>query len=107
MDDMNGALTKEIAQEYLRDVDPMWKAFWLHMHLVAKNLEEFGDGLATISDDVFAYHVSGQKNDLAKWVQEVIGDAVLARDLHNVENKEKAAKIVHARVAELKKAAAS
>ena len=98
-------VTKEIAREYLRDVDPMWKAFWLHMHLVAKNLEEFGDGLAAITDDVFAYHVSGQKNDLSKWVHEVIGDAVLARDLMGVTTKEQAAAVVRARVAELKKAA--
>jgi hypothetical protein len=101
------SVSKEIAIEYLRDVDPMWKAFWFHMHLVAKNLEEFAEGLDAISDDVFAYHVSGQKNDLAKWVQEVIGDAVLARDLTQVTAKEQASKIVHDRVKALRKAAGS
>lgn len=98
-------VAKEIAQEYLRDIDPMWKAFWLHMHLVAKNLEEFSAGLATISDEVFAYHLGGEKNDFAKWTREVIGDAVLARDLQDVKTKEDAARIVAERVAELKKAA--
>ncbi|MDD5251989.1 MAG: hypothetical protein PHT12_05135 [Patescibacteria group bacterium] len=97
-------VSAEIAREYLRDVEPMWKAFWFHMHLVAKNLPEFADGLAQISDDVFAYHASGQKNDLAAWVQEVIGDAVLARQLRSARNKEESAKLAAERVVELKRA---
>jgi hypothetical protein len=100
-------VTKETAALYLRDIEPMWKAFWLHMHLVAKNLEEFASGLGQISDDVFAYHVSGQKNDLAKWVQEVVGDAMLAQRLAGVGSKEDAAAIVGERVAELRAIAGS
>jgi len=99
------AISAEVAREYLRDVEPMWKAFWFHMHLVAKNLEEFAEGLGGISDEVFRYHTSGQKNDLARWVQEVIGDSVLARELSSVVSKEEAAEIVRTRVAALKRAA--
>jgi hypothetical protein len=89
----------ETARTYLKD--PMWRAFWFHMHLVAKNLREFADGLALVSDDVFAYHVSGQKNDLARWVQEVVGDSELALTLARVKTKEEAATAAKARVAEL------
>jgi hypothetical protein len=96
----------DIAKVYLRDVQPMWKAFWFHMHLVAKNLDEFADGLTQITDEVFAYHVSGQKNDLAKWVQEVIGDAVLAQWLTGVTTKEEAAAAAARRVVGLKEALA-
>lgn len=92
----------DAATVYLQDVDPMWKAFWFHMHLVAKSLEEFAEGLAQISDEVFRYHVSGQKNDLAKWVREVIGDAVLARQLDTVATKEEAARLAAKRVEALK-----
>ena len=53
------------------------------MHSMAKNLEEFAAGLGEISDEVFVFHVSGQKNDLARWVREVVGDAVLAAELGN------------------------
>jgi hypothetical protein len=74
------------------------------MHLVARNLREFADGLALISDEVLTYHVSGQKNDLARWVQEVIGDSELAIALGRVETKEQAAAAAKARVAELEKA---
>lgn len=100
---MGNAISKEIAREYLRDVQPMWRAFWFHMHLVAKNLEEFAAGLGEISEEVFAYHVSGQKNDLAKWVQEVVGDSALARDLSSVKSAAEAAAIAGARVEELQK----
>jgi hypothetical protein len=100
-------VSAENAKLYLRDIEPMWRAFWLHMHLVAKNLKEFGEGLATISDDVFAYHVSGQKNDLAKWVQEVVGDSVLAARLSAVSSQREAAEAVRDRVADLERAAAA
>ncbi len=74
------------------------------MHLVAMNLAQFADGLEQISDEVFAYHLGGQKNDLARWVQEVIGDAELAVALKNVQNKEEATRVTRDRVNELKKA---
>ncbi|HSD12787.1 MAG TPA: hypothetical protein VLC10_04475 [Patescibacteria group bacterium] len=98
-------LDREVAEMYLKDAEPLWRAFWFHMHLMAKNLIEFSAGLDTISDEVFAYHVSGQKNDLSRWVQEVVGDAALAHALADVTTKEEAASIVRDRVAELKRAA--
>ena len=94
----------ETARLYLKDVDPPWQGFWFHMHLVAMNLAQFADGLEQISDEVFAYHLGGQKNDLARWVQEVVGDAELAAALKNVQNKEEAARVTRNRVNELKKA---
>jgi len=96
-------VTEELARIYLRNVEPMWKAFWFHMHLVVRNLEEFAEGMGQISDEVFAYHASGQKNDFAGWVQEVIGDSVLARRLEAVSTKEETARVLRERVAELKK----
>ncbi len=95
------AVSKEDAELFLKDVAPLWRAFWFHMHLMARNIEEFGAGLATISDDVFAYHVSGQKNDLARWVREVIGDAELAKELDGVTTKEAATAAVRGRLTEL------
>jgi hypothetical protein len=99
------AVNAEEARAYLADVTPMWRAFWFHMHLVARNLREFAAGLTEISDDVFAYHVSGQKNDLARWVREVIGDATLAAELDRVRTKEEAAAAAQARLAALEAAA--
>ncbi len=98
-------VSAETARKYLKDVEPMWRAFWFHMHLVAKNLEEFGVGVGTVSDEVFAYHVSGQKNDLSRWVIEVVGDSELGARLASVKNQHEAAATVRARLDELKAAA--
>lgn len=103
----DGSVTPDLAREYLRDVTPMWRAFWLHMHLMAKSLDELGNGLAAASDEVFSYHVSGQKNDVAGWVREVVGDSHLARTLAYVRTREDAARIVRERVEALKLAAHS
>lgn len=99
------SVSAETARMYLKDVEPMWRAFWFHMHLVAKNLEEFGAGVGTISDEVFAYHVSGQKNDLSRWVIEVVGDSDLGSRLATVKSQHDAAATVQARLAELRAAA--
>ncbi|KPJ86010.1 hypothetical protein AMJ57_00860 [Parcubacteria bacterium SG8_24] len=98
------SISKEVAAAYLRDVDPPWKAFWFHMYRVARNLKEFAAGLETISDDVFRYHVDGQKNDLSRWVQEVVGDSVLARRLDTVRDQQEAARLVQERVTTLETA---
>ena len=82
-----GYLTPEMAAGYLKDVEPRWRSFWFHMHLMAKNLAEFAAGLGQISDDVFVYHVSGQKNDLSRWVSEVVGDSELAHNLASLTIK--------------------
>ncbi|MFC1702981.1 DUF5752 family protein [Patescibacteria group bacterium] len=99
------SISQEIAKEYLRDIEPMWKAFWFHMHRSARNLEEFAEGMTRINDDIFREHASGQKNDFVRWVREVIGDSVLARELSSVDSKEEAAGIIRARVDELKRIA--
>lgn len=95
-------LTAETAREYLRDAEPRWRSFWFHMHLMAKNLEEFSEGLGTISDEVFTFHVSGQKNDLARWVGEVVGDSELAHELALIKTKEDAVRVTAARVKEIR-----
>ncbi|MFN2224210.1 MAG: hypothetical protein ACK2UH_16765 [Candidatus Promineifilaceae bacterium] len=97
-------VAEEVAHYYLRDIEPPWKGFWFHMHSMARNLSEFAEGVQDITDEVYNYHNSGQKQDFAAWVQEVVGDSMLARKLLAVSNKEEAAKVVQERVAELKKA---
>src|SRR5690606_22307598 len=99
---MEDPITESIADEYLKEVTPPWRWFWFHIHLVAKDLEGFGEGLAQISDDVFRYHVSGQKNDISKWVHDVIGDTVLSRQLRDIKTKEEAESMVRDRVSKLK-----
>lgn len=103
----NQKITKETAEHYLRDVDPMWRAFWFHMHFYAKNLAEFCQGLREIDEGVYLYHAEGHKNDLSKWVREVVGDGALADQLDKVKTRKEAVEITCNRVEELKSLAAS
>lgn len=96
------AIDPTTAQGFLNDVDPLWRSFWFHMHLMARNLTEFATGLDEISEDVYDYHVSGHKNEIARWVQEVIGDAELSRALTDVPNHGEAARLVRERISELR-----
>jgi hypothetical protein len=101
---MSAAVSADIARNYLRTIDPPWQRFWFHMHSVAKDLDEFAEGIGGMSDAVFEYHVSGQKNDLARWVREVVGDSMLAEELEKIRTREDAKALVAARVAELHRA---
>ena len=99
------SISPEQARYWLRDIEPKWKGFWLHMHLVAFNLAQFAEGVAAINDEIFSYHVSGQKNDFAKWVREVVGDSELAQALEAARTREEAARVLRYRVEDLKNAA--
>ncbi|OGL73942.1 hypothetical protein A3C96_02715 [Candidatus Uhrbacteria bacterium RIFCSPHIGHO2_02_FULL_60_10] len=100
---MPNGQSAEAAKYLLRDITPKWKGFWLHMHLTAFSLSEFAAALPEISDEVFTYHVSGQKNDFSRWLREVVGDSELAQVLDGVKNKEDAARIVRLRVEDLRR----
>ncbi|MBU0624957.1 hypothetical protein KKF05_01295 [Patescibacteria group bacterium] len=96
-------MEKETAEHYLRDIEPMWRAFWFHPHLLVKNLAEFCSGLEEIDDGVYLYHSQGHKNDLARWVREVVGDGALADQLEKVKTRKEAAQITAQRIQDLKK----
>ncbi|MFH1047459.1 MAG: hypothetical protein V1738_04105 [Patescibacteria group bacterium] len=100
---MSTGIAKETAQRYLDDVTPLWRSFWFHPHLFAKNLTEFGAALKEIEDSIYLYHSEGHKNDLARWVREVVGDGALADDLEKVRTRDEAAQVTAQRLVELKK----
>lgn len=94
--------TKEEAKKYLCDVAPE-QCFWVNNGPILKNLEELANYFPEISDEMFNYHVSSEKNDFSNWVRDVIGDAKLANDLLSPKNKESAAKKITNRLNSLKK----
>ena len=101
---MTEEISREHAEHYLRDIEPMWRAFWFHMHFYVKSLEEFCDGLSKIDDNIYEYHEKGHKHDMARWVREVVGDGTLADEMEKIKTREEAIRVVCDRVAELKKA---
>jgi len=52
-----------------------------------KSLKQLADALLTMSDDVFYYHVTQDRNDFATWVHDVFGEKELAEELGRVRHK--------------------
>jgi Domain of unknown function (DUF5679) len=96
-----GAVTKALNKSWLANV-PEDKVFWCHDGRVMKNLEELGTGLQQMAEETFRYHVTEQRNDFSKWVQDVIGDYELSTELKNSGTKNQAAKVVADRIAWMK-----
>lgn len=57
---------------------PGEQCFWLTDGRVLANLVELRDALASMSDDVFTYHVTKERNDFADWIDQVLLDPELA-----------------------------
>ena len=85
------------AARILADVDGD-KRFFCQDGRVIKNLTELVDGLTDMTEEVFRYHVTSEKNDFSNWIRDVFGDEKLAGELNNVSTPQEAAKIVKERV---------
>lgn len=57
---------------------PCEQCFWVTDGRVLSNLVELRDALASMSDDVFMYHVTKERNDFADWIEHVLNDSELA-----------------------------
>ncbi|RKX83359.1 MAG: hypothetical protein DRP57_08055 [Spirochaetes bacterium] len=96
--------SKKQALEALSDVNPNF-VFWLCDGTTLKNLSELLEALKVMSRETFIYHVNSEKNDFAKWIEDVIKDEKLARDLRKVKTKRDTIKILKERIKWLKKKA--
>ncbi len=94
-------LAKTIADARLADV-PLDKVFWSSDGRVLKNLPELETALREMSDETYLYHANESKNDFAEWVNNVIGDDKLARDLRRNATRYQASRSVAERVAWLR-----
>ncbi len=90
-------VTKKSAQHFLDDV-PEEKVFWSHDGQSFKNMQELAQGLFSMNDTTFLFHIRESRNDFAKWVGDVVGDLQLARDLDQIMTRMDASKIVFSRV---------
>ena len=100
-------LSAEEAADLLRDVSEEWKAFWFNHGAIAKNVAELATALGSTTAEQFVHHVNADKNDIAAWVADVLGDTALAAKLHLLASPEAAQRMVSRRVEELTAAAAS
>jgi hypothetical protein len=93
--------TKKQANSLLAKV-PEEYVFYCCDGKVFADLQELSEGLATMSDEVFAYHVNAEKNDFCNWVRGVIKDETLAADLAAATNRLQTVGLVTSRMASLR-----
>ncbi len=84
----------------LRDVPPE-NEFVLIGGRKIKNIAELGRELRQMSDDMFAHHVTEQKNDFANWIEKCVKDETLGILARTTKDKERMAAIVERRIKEL------
>jgi hypothetical protein len=90
------------ATEVFKDVTGD-KRFFCRDGCISKNLAELSDCFSRMTQDVFDHHVTNEKIDFSKWVNEVLGDTKLANDLLHVKSPAEAEKVTKARVFWLRK----
>jgi hypothetical protein len=94
-------ITKQVAKARLSSVSEE-KRFWCNDGRYLSNLEELKTALDGMTDETYLFHSNETKSDFAKWVDEVIGDDKLARDLKKSTTRLWAAKSVADRIKFLK-----
>jgi hypothetical protein len=94
-------ITKQIAKERLAKVAEE-KRFWCNDGRYLSNMEELKTALESMTDENYLFHANETKSDFAKWVDEVIGDDKLAKDLKKSATRLWAAKAVTDRIKFLK-----
>jgi len=69
----------------LLEVDDPAKAFWFCNGFISHNLYELVDALKKIDQSSFKHHVNDRKNDIAKWVEDILTDKKLSKRLYRVK----------------------
>lgn len=96
------AINFETAGLILSNV-PGYKVFVCNNGRIFANLEELMNGLKTMSEKTFEYHVNKDKNDFSTWIYDVVGDIKLAENLRKINDSKSAVKKIKTRIAYLKK----
>jgi len=90
-------VTKQDAEKLLADV-PEDCSFWCCDGRIFRNMRDLSVGLASMSGETFVYHLNDEKNDFSNWLNDVIEDEKLAKDLEKPITRQEAAKRVNDRV---------
>jgi len=74
------------------------QCFWVTDGNVLINLTDLRDALDSMDDEIFAHHVSKEKNDFADWIEYVLIDAELATKVRKSKKQNTARKVVISRL---------
>jgi len=89
--------SKKDALIVLSDVNPEHN-FWVHDGRILKNIRELLYALKNMKKDVFNYHVNKEKNDFANWINDIIKDTKLAKDMSKTKGKKEIIKKISKRI---------
>jgi hypothetical protein len=70
-----------------KEVEPELR-LWLSDGRVIKNIQELYNAIKNMKDNVYKEHVSGEKNEFADWVGEILGQESLASQLAKASKKD-------------------
>lgn len=68
--------------------------FWTTNGMILSNLVDLRNALQDMSGDVYAHHVTKEKNDFADWIEHVLADGELAAVLRKAKNPQTAYTVV-------------
>ncbi len=77
---------------------PPEKCFWFRNGTIVKNVQELPVVLENLDEETFFYHVNNEKNDLARWVHDVIEDKELANSIEKLKKKHSIIKRIRGRI---------
>jgi hypothetical protein len=89
-------MPKKIKKEMMNVEGEM--CFWVNNGPVLKNMNELYDALKNMDQNIFDYHVNSEKNDFAKWVDEALHDADLAKKLLKCTDPASMVKVIEAHI---------
>lgn len=97
-------MTAEDAKRIVSNTPPN-KAFWVNNGPVIRSLAELSAAAKKLAPAQFMHHANKDKNDFAKWVEEVVRDPVLAKSVKLAKTKDELATAVASRIKQLQKLA--
>jgi len=95
----------EQAKKILREIPEQEKGFWLHNGPVLKSLADLSKAMESMSNETFKHHVNPTNNDFVNWVNDVVGDKVLANAIKQAKTQKTALRKLKERIELLKKIA--
>lgn len=79
--------TEYLAPKWQAYVTPMMAYFKFNNGIAVGSMWELKQALLEIPEDVVLEHVGGGRHDIADWVEQVVGDEELARELRGYEHR--------------------
>jgi len=86
----------------LSDVEPKYY-FRAKDGTAVKNLIELAEAIERMDQSTFDHHVSDGRNDFASWVNDIIGDSELSKQIKPLKNKEKIIEKIEDRVNQIRR----